>query len=580
MQQQNIPISSLVDMFKRGDLCLPEIQRRYVWEATKVRDLLDSLYRGYPSGSILMWETDGEVVTQESAIQQHSAPFFSRRLLLDGQQRLTSLTAVLNGEKVKVRNKKRPIEILFNLEHPEGPPTEVLELRPDEDTGDPDDELVDPDDAEDEDEGETEEVLKERLNRRIFVGYAKSLASQSNWVSVSEVFKQDDTTILKNAGITDLNDPRYIKYAERLTRLRKIMDYQYVVHVLERDMSYEEVTEIFVRVNSSGAKLRSSDLALAQMTSRWQNLLAELEAFQVECEETWFTLDLGTLVRAIVVQTTHQCLFRRVSTTPISDLKEGWKEAQEGLRYAINFLRTRVGVEDESLLSSPFLIVLLSAVIQNLGGKLSEGEQKKLLHWFLVANARGRYGRGSSESLLNEDLAMIYRGAGIEGLMAPLLSQFGRLQIEQSDIAGKNKASPLFSLAYLVLKDLGATDWMTGIGLSLVHRGNKHFIQHHHIFPKSKLNKAGYDSGEINEIANFAFIGGGTNREITNKDPIVYLPKIIKTQTAAALELQLVPNDPQIWEMSKYRDFLEYRRAALVKAMNQFIAAKAGLASE
>lgn len=580
MQQSSIPISTLVGMFRRGDLQLPSIQRKFVWEATKVRDLLDSLYRGYPSGSILMWNTDDEVATKESSIQQQLTPLSSRLLLLDGQQRLTSLAAVLNGEKVTVRNKKRPIEILFNLEHPEGPPSEVLELLSDAETGDPDDELVDPDETDDEDEGENEDVLKKRLNRRTFVGFAKSLASQSNWVSVSDVFKKDDTTILMGTGITDLSDPRYMKYAARLTQLRKILDYMYVVHVLDRDMSYEEVTEIFVRVNSAGAKLRSSDLALAQMTSRWPNLLEELEAFQAECDENGFGLDLGTIVRAIVVHTTHQCLFRRVSTTPIDKLKLGWIEAQEGLRYAINFLRTRVGIEDESLLSSPFLIVSLSAVIQNLGGKLSETQQKKLLHWFLVANARGRYGRGSSESLLNEDLAIVYRGAGIEGLTTPMLSQFGRLEIELSDIAGKNKRSPLFALAYLVLKDLGATDWMTGLGLSLVHQGNKHVIQHHHIFPKSKLNRAGYNSNEINEIANFAFIGGGTNREITNKDPIVYLPKIIKTQTAAALETQLVPNDPQIWEMSNYREFLEYRRAALVKAMNQFIAAKAGLASE
>jgi hypothetical protein len=113
-----------------------------------------------------------------------------------------------------------------------------------------------------------------------------------------------------------------------------------VVHVLERSMSYEEVTEIFVRVNSLGAKLKSSDLALAQMTSRWPNLLKELEAFQEECEKSYFTIDLGHLVRAIVVFATQQCLFRSVASTPVERLKAGWAEAQEGLRFAINFLRT------------------------------------------------------------------------------------------------------------------------------------------------------------------------------------------------------------------------------------------------
>ena len=110
-------------------------------------------------------------------------------------------------------------------------------------------------------------------------------------------------------------------------------------------MSYEEVTEIFVRVNSLGAKLRSSDLALAQKTSRWPNLLKQLEAFQEECEQSWFTTDLGQLVRSIVVFATHQCLFRTVASTPVEKLKAGWEEAKEGLRFAINFLRTNAGIE-------------------------------------------------------------------------------------------------------------------------------------------------------------------------------------------------------------------------------------------
>ncbi|MGU7855437.1 DUF262 domain-containing protein [Burkholderia orbicola] len=113
MQQQNIPIGTLVDMYKRGELRLPEIQRHYVWQATRVRDLLDSLYRGYPSGSILMWETDEPVPTRDFAIKQENTAFAGRKLLLDGQQRLTSLTAVLGGELVSVRGRKKPIDILF-----------------------------------------------------------------------------------------------------------------------------------------------------------------------------------------------------------------------------------------------------------------------------------------------------------------------------------------------------------------------------------------------------------------------------------------------------------------------------------
>lgn len=577
MQQQNIPISTLVDMYKRGELCLPEIQRHYVWQATRVRDLLDSLYRGYPSGSILMWETDDPVPTRNFAIEQQTNAFAGRKLLLDGQQRLTSLTAVINGDPVTVRGRRRPIDILFNLDHPSGPPTEVTEVETDESSPiTPDDELVD----EADENGDSEEALAERLNRRTFVVASRQLEALPNWVAVSEVFKTaNDTTILRKAGVTSLDDPRYQRYSERLTKLRQIRTYTYVVHLLERSMSYEEVTEIFVRVNSLGAKLRSSDLALAQMTSRWPNLLKQLEVFQEECEQSWFTIDLGQLVRGIVIFATQQCLFRAVGTTQVEKLKAGWEEAKEGFRFAINFLRSNAGIEDESLLSSPMFIHALAAISRAKDNRLTQTERNSLLHWLLVANARGRYSRGSTETLLNEDLAIIFRTGGISGLMDPLKRQFGRLTIEANDLAARGANSPLFSLAYLALKNAGAKDWFSGLGLSLTHQGRLHFIQWHHIFPKSLLKQMNYDTGEINEIANMAFITGQTNRRISNKRPLDYLPGIVDTQGVAALESQSVPYTPELLQLENYRDFLKVRREALAKRMNTFISQAAGLSS-
>jgi hypothetical protein len=578
MQQQNIPIGTLVDMYKRGELRLPEIQRHYVWQSTRVRDLLDSLYRGYPSGSILMWETDEPVPTRDFAIEQATNAFAGRKLLLDGQQRLTSLTAVLGGELVSVRGRKRPIDILFNLEHPDGPPSGDTEVGSDEPSPlTPDDEVSDEaDEADEADEGE--QGLQEKLNRRTFVVASKNLLSQPNWVSVSRVFgTANDTDILKTAGIKDLDDPRYQKYSDRLKKLRAIKDYQYVVHVLERGMSYEEVTEIFVRVNSLGAKLRSSDLALAQMTSRWPNLLKELEAFQEECEQSWFTIELGHLVRSIVVFSTQQCLFRSVASTPVDKLKAGWEQAKEGLRFAINFLRTNVGIEDESLLSSPMFIHTLAAVSRVKDNKLSSDEQHKLLHWLLVANARGRYSRGSTETLLNEDLAIVFRDQDLGKLMEPVMRQFGRLHVEPGDLAGRGVNSPLFSLAYLALKAAGAKDWYSGLGLSLTHQGKLHFIQWHHIIPKSLLKVGSYETGEINEISNMAFITGQTNRRISNKEASAYLADIVAKQGVEALTSQCVPTDPDLWVTERYRDFLQQRRAALAERMNSFIREKAKL---
>lgn len=377
--------------------------------------------------------------------------------------------------------------------------------------------------------------------------------------------------------IVSFDRPRFQKYSERLTRLRQIAKYFYVVHVLERTMNYQEVTEIFVRVNSLGAKLRSSDLALAQITSRWPNLLKQLEAFQEECEQSWFTIDLGQLVRAIVVFATKQCLFHTVGKTPVADLQRGWEEAKEGLRFAINFLRSNAGIEDESLLSSPMFIHVLAAISRVKANKLSQAEQRALLHWLLIANARGHFSRGSTETVLNEDLNIIFRSGEIAALLEPVKRQFGRLHIEPSDLANRGANSPLFSLAYLALEAGGAKDWFSGLGLSLTHQGRLHFIQWHHIIPKSLLKERGYETGEINEIANMAFITGQTNRRISNKEPAVYLADIVRNQGQQALDSQRVPHEPDLLKIENYRAFLSTRRHALAKRMNEFIAENAGI---
>jgi uncharacterized protein with ParB-like and HNH nuclease domain len=108
MAKQDISIRQLVDKVLRGDLTLPEMQRRYVWTAVKVRDLLDSLYREYPSGSILVWETDQIQNDREFQIDDVAKTTLSGKLLLlDGQQRITSLTAILSGSPITVRNKRK-----------------------------------------------------------------------------------------------------------------------------------------------------------------------------------------------------------------------------------------------------------------------------------------------------------------------------------------------------------------------------------------------------------------------------------------------------------------------------------------
>jgi hypothetical protein len=434
---------------------------------------------------------------------------------------------------------------------------------------------------EDTETAERQDSIIERLNKRTFAVAFRNLLAQPNWVSVTEVFsgQKSDWDFLKPLVKTP-DDPKYKFYSDRLQRLRNICQYSYVMHVLGRDLSYEEVAEIFVRVNSLGAKLRGSDLALAQVTAKWRNSLKLFEEFAEECEEQQFTIDVGLLVRLMVVFATGQCQFKTVSSIPLEKMQASWEKAKEGMRYALNFLHANADVEDESLLSSPFFIIPIATYGILKDGQISPADEAAMLRWLYVANAKAHYS-GSSESKLDYDLGLLFKGNSFEALIEPLHQRYGRLHVEAGDFAGRDPRNALFSLAYLALKHSGAKDWRTGLGLSLTHQGKLHYIEYHHIFPKSLLQKVGYEKAEINEIANMAFISGRANRGISNKEPKEYFPSIVKERSEDALSSQYIPLDTAIWELAAYRDFLQYRREALAKAVNEFIesACKAGRAT-
>lgn len=555
-------VEELVGMIERGELRLPEMQRRYVWRSPRVRDLLDSLYRGYPSGAILLWDTGEDVPLQDMAVAQQSNPYQSTRLLLDGQQRLTSLAAVIRGQPVKVRGRKRPIELLFNLEHPEELAfvTEV-----EEDSADDEDRTEDEVDS-------TDDELQKRFDSMTFVVGTQKLARLPHWVKVTDVFKTNsDAEFLKAAGVTGFDDPNYDRYSARLARLRAIRDYEYRMDILERSLSYEEVTEIFVRVNSLGAKLRSSDLALAQITAKWRNSLREFQAFQQSCKDAGFDLDLGSVhLKNLVAFATGQSRFRAVGGLSAERLQDGWKASCAGMEFALNFMRNNVGVESPALLSSPFILIALAYHGHQRDYVVPNDESERLRRWVLLANAKGRYSRGSSETILDQDLAALRKGGGAAELEARLRQQVGRLDVTPGELEGRNQRSALFKTMFLAFKAAGARDWKSDLGIDINHSGAHHKLQFHHIFPKARL-KGRYADREINDIANLCFIGGKTNRQIRDKPPAEYLARLLEESRTAALEAQCIPTAPALLELEAYPAFLEKRRELIAARLNDFL---------
>ena len=571
MAKAEASVEELVAMIERGELRLPEMQRQYVWRSTRVRDLLDSLYRGYPSGAILLWETDEAVPLQDFAVSQSTNPYQSTRLLLDGQQRLTSLSAVIRGEPVSVRGRRRPIDLLFNLEHPDqlAVVTEVEENGDDEDDADDDSELIG-----DETDSTEDELLK-RFNKMTFVVATRKLEQLPHWVKVSEVFKTDnDAPFLKRAGISGFDDPRYEKYSQRLARLRGIRKYVYRMDVLERTLSYDEVTEIFVRVNSLGAKLRSSDLALAQITAKWRHSLQTFQDFQKACAKTGFDLDLGLHLKNLMAFATGQSRFQIVGSLNVEKLQKAWKEACEGMEFALNFARSNLGIDSPALLSSPFLLVVLAYFGHRRDYALSTEEAQQLRYWALAANAKGRFSRGSSETILDQDLATIRNGGGVNELIDRLRLQFGHLEITPEELEGRNQRSALFKTMFLAFRAAGAKDWRSHLAIALDHSGSQHRLQFHHIFPKALL-RGSYTPREADDIANLAFIGGKTNRAISDKAPVTYLLPLVAQHGAAPFAAQCIPVEEELLALDHYKAFLQERRKRIAAALNAFIHAVA-----
>lgn len=564
MAKSAAKVHELVGMIERGELRLPEMQRQYVWRSTRVRDLLDSLYRGYPSGTILLWETDEAVPEQNFAVSQQKNPYLNTRLLLDGQQRLTSLSAVIRGEPVTVFGRKKPIDLLFNLEHPDVLTT-ITEVN--EEANDDEDLVEDEADA-------SEDELLQRFNQMTFVVATKKLEQLPQWVKVSDVFKTNsDGPFLKAAGVTTFDDPRYEKFSQRLAKLRGIRDYEYRMDVLERTLSYDEVTEIFVRVNSLGAKLRSSDLALAQITAKWKHSLQTFLDFRSQCADTGFELELGLHLKNLVVFATGQSRFKTVGSLSMEELQKAWKSSGEGMNFAMNFLKSNVGIDSPALLASPFLIIVLAYLGHVRNYAISSEEAAQLRYWALAANAKGRFSRGSSETILDQDLSTLKKGGDVQDLIDRLRLQVGRLDITPDELEGRNQRSSLFKTMFLAFKSAGARDWHSNLAISLDHSGVQHRLQFHHIFPKALLTKkAGVTPREADDIANLAFIGGKTNRAISDKAPASYLPPLIQ-QHPQSFTAQVIPTSAELLELDSYKAFLTERRTLIAKRLNEFLLA-------
>lgn len=550
MEPASKSIKSLIDQFMGGDIQLPEIQRDYVWSREKVCALVDSIYKGYPSGSILLWRTDMAGATRPAAATDADDTIAPSHLLLDGQQRLTSLAAVMKGTPVsmKVRGSvvEAPIEIYFNMDHPDAAP--------------------EPDDTDDDDPDYA------GGDSRIFQLRNRKVEADRRWIPVTSVFKRGPgKALLENEVRGD--DPDFPRYLDRLTTLYgKAEAYMYPVQTLGREVPDGQVADIFVRLNLQGTKLRKADLALAQVTSRWKGAMGLFSAMADECRRKKFDLDERFLIKCLVSVSTGQNKFKNVGRIPVADLKADWERTKRGLRFAIDFFKKNARIETSDVLPSPYLLIPVAYLAVRNGYRLPEGTERRLLRWVYAALMWGRYS-GSTETKLDEDLLAIRGSADPLGdMVEKVRGQSGRIEVQPRDLKGKTKQSPLFSMMYVLARRANARDWGSGLILSI--DSDRDFKDMHgQIFPSVAIKPAiekggGRDARRAaSDVANTAFFSrhaAGTRRRTPDK----YLPGIVGRIGAEALEAQCIPADPALWTVDRYEEFMAARREALASGIN------------
>ncbi len=519
-------INFILDSIDHGTIVLPEFQRGYVWSRDQVKGLIQSLYQRFPVGGLLVWNTRADTTELRGA---QVAASDTVKLLLDGQQRVTSLYGVIRG----------------------GPPRFF----------------------EDQERAKAFTGLYFHVEREVFEFYRPSaMAGEPLWVSVTELMRSGPEVVTESLSkVGDMDNRRFVAYVYRLQRLYGIRDVDLHDENLSGDhMTVDVVVDIFNWVNSGGTKLSKGDLALARICALRPVARDELRATVARWRDAGFEFTLDWYLRCINVVVTGEARFDALKNVSGEDFTVGMKKAEHAIDFVLNLLSTRLGLDHERVLFGRYGIPAMVRVITDKGGFLADAtEQNDLLFWYVHQAAWGRYS-GSTETMLDRDLAAIEQG-GIEGLIRALEQQRGSLSVRPDDFDTQTVGSRFYPILYMLTRVNDARDFVTGMPLSAHLLGKGSRLEVHHLFPKKVLYEAGYDRQQVNAVANFAFLTGESNRTLGKRPPADYFPKVAENHVDA-LTSQWITSHPSLWGVEYYLDFLADRRTKLAAATNELLA--------
>ncbi|GAA3571402.1 DUF262 domain-containing protein [Microlunatus spumicola] len=566
-------LNHLVEDIKVGRIGLPDIQRPFVWTASKTRDLFDSMYRGYPVGTLMFWETGAEVGTRQiGLVEAQRAP---QLLVVDGQQRLTALYSVLSGAEVLTKTfQRRRMQIAFR------PQIESFEVA----------------DA---------AILKDPE----FIPDITLLWGSSYKSTVRSFLHR--LASVREGGLTDQEQD---VLEERIDRVRDLRDFRFQVVELGAGANEEQVAEIFVRINSEGVQLNQADFILTLMSVHWEKGRRELEEFsraavdpaapQPSPRNPFINPSADQLLRVGIA-----VAFRRARLQLVYNLLRG-KDLETGLvseeRRNDQFTRLEqandavldlqnwheflkclaaAGFRSRSMITSENAVIFSYALW--LIGRLDFGLDLRSLRsviarWFFMAHTTGRY-TSSPESALESDLKRIadipvHDGAAfVEELDRLTRANFTR---DYWEISLPNKLdtsaprSPALFAYLAALNLLDAEVLFSTVKLRELTDPSvaaPRAMERHHLFPKAHLASLGIRSTtKTNAIANMAFLDWSENARISAAAPSDYWPELSGRLDEARLKRQIKQHAlPVGWEQLEYSTFLEKRRQLIARVVQE-----------
>jgi len=565
-------LSKILEDIDIGEIGLPELQRPFVWPNTKVRDLFDSMYRGFPVGYLLFWVngvTDGHKQIGKQPKQK-----IPRLLIVDGQQRLTSLYAVLKGVPV-VRDNYRQERIFIAYR----PRDQVFEVADAAIQRDP-------------------EFISD-----ISILWSKDMPRNRY---VKEYFK-------KLRLSREVSDEEEDQLTENIDRLYDLHDYPFTALELSASVNEEEVADVFVRINSKGTILNQADFILTLMSVFWDEGRADLENF---CRLSrlpsvtgpspfnyFIHPDPDQLIRVDMGVGFGRARLRHVySILRGKDLETGqFSSERRDEQFVIlqaaqqkvldiqtwqDFLKTlrNAGYTGQGMITSQ--TALLYAYVFFLIGK----HQYKVDHntlrncisrWFFMIVLTGRY-TGSFETNMEQDLARFRDVSDAKGFVAVLeriitdtfTDDYWNITLPNS-LATSSPRSPSLFAFYAALNLLHARVLFSKLTVAELLdpsiKAKKSATERHHLFPKGYLVSQGInDLRDINQIANYALVEWDDNIEISDKPPKDYLPdytRRYKNTENELVQMMYWHALPIGWEVMDYFEFLEERRKLIAKVI-------------